>query len=80
MNYICHMHPQENGITFPDGPSDQQLLSPGKPSYVDHFWVTEPIENYNVAYYSGTSLIKTPGQPKIKNVSLRSWYNAMIYC
>ena len=29
-----------NGLTFPDGASDQQLLSPGDQSYVDHFWVS----------------------------------------
>jgi hypothetical protein len=28
----------ENGLTFADGSSDQELLNPGQPSYVDHFW------------------------------------------
>lgn len=31
---------QENGLTFSDRASEQQLLNPGEQSYVDHFWVS----------------------------------------
>ena len=35
-SYVCM---QVNGLTFTDGPSDQQLLNQGEQSYIDHFWV-----------------------------------------